>query len=618
MRYAFPTATAPLLSLLVLGGPVAFADEAHPTPRFAQADRKERLAAAFPEIERYFVSRVASDHLPGLAFGIVIDGELAYGKGLGLRDVAASAPADLDTAFRIASMTKSFTALSILKLRDEGRLSLEDPVARHVKELAGLPYPTRDTAPLTLRQLLTHSEGFPEDNPWGDRQLAVGDDVLARWMSAGIPFATPPGTAYEYSNYGFAILGQVVTRVSGLRYRDYVEQNILRPLGMTSTRWDATAVPAGHLAKGYQWKDSAWKEEPLLADGAFGAMGGLITTGHDLARYVSFLLSAWPPRDDADTGPVRRSSVREMQQNGRAIPLSVTRPTPDGPLRAVSGHYGFGLGFSQTCDTRLVVSHSGGLPGFGSIMRMLPEQGVAVFAMANRTYAPAGALAREATEILGRTGALLPRELPASPALVSARGSIAALLESWDDAAATALAADNFLLDRPRAERREEMARLHESHGRCRPAAIEPENWLRGRFREECEHGWIDVDFTMAPTMPPRLQYLGLTPGFPPSARLLQAARGVADLAAAWSDSAAGELLAPALDRVPFRTEVRAIGERYGACRVGDALDGDGARSARLRMRCDRGALDASLQLDEAGRLSAAAFAPPRDATCVP
>jgi CubicO group peptidase (beta-lactamase class C family) len=617
VRSSWPVAAAVLLSLL-LGGSVAPADDAHPVPRFTEADRNERLAAAFPEIERDFASHMAADHLPGLAFGIVIDGELAYGKGLGLRDLATNAPADLDTAFRIASMTKSFTALSILKLRDEGRLSLEDPVARHVKELAGLAYPTRDSAPLTLRQLLTHSEGFPEDNPWGDRQLAVGDDVLARWMSAGIPFATPPGTAFEYSNYGFAILGQVVTRVSRRRYRDYVEENILRPLGMTATRWDATAVPAGHLAKGYEWKDSAWKEQPLLADGAFGAMGGLITTGHDLARYVSFLLSAWPPRDDADTGPVRRSSVREMQQNGRPTPLSVTRATPDGPLRAASGHYGFGLGFSETCDTRLVVSHSGGLPGFGSIMRMLPEQGVAVFVMANRTYAPAGALAREATDILARTGALRPRALPASPALLSARGSIAALLESWDDAAATALVADNFFLDRPRAERREEMARLHESHGRCRPAAIEPENWLRGRFREECERGWIDVELTLAPTMPPRLQYLGLTTGFPPTARMQSAARAIVDLAAAWSDPTAGEALSASLDRARFRAEVQAIGEHHGACRVGDALDGDGARAARIELRCDRGALDAALQLDEGGRISAAAFAPPRGTTCVP
>jgi CubicO group peptidase (beta-lactamase class C family) len=604
------------LPLVLSGG--AWADETHPTPRFTRADRREALAKAFPEIERYLAARMASDHVPGLAFGIVIDGELAYGKGLGRRDVDAGAPADLDTAFRIASMTKSFTALAILKLRDEGRLSLEDPVAKHVKELAALAYPTRDSAPLTIRELLSHGGGFPEDNPWGDRQLAIRDDVFARWLAAGIPFSTPPGTAFEYSNYGFAILGQVVARASGLRYRDYVEQQLLRPLGMTSTRWDASSVAGSHLAKGYQWKDGAWVEEPALADGAFGAMGGLITTGRDLARYVAFLLSAWPPRDDPDSGPVRRSSLREMQQSGRFEGLSATRTTAEGPARVTATTYGFGIAFSQECDARLIVAHSGGLPGFGSIMRMLPEQGVGVFVMANRTYAPAGGMARQALEILRGTGALVPRELPASAPLVAARESIARLLERWDDGEARALAADNFFLDRPLPERRDELARLRERHGRCRPGDLRPENWLRGRFRAECDRGWIDADFTLAPTQPPRLQFLRLASGRPASARMASVAGALAGMAAAWTDGAAAELAAPALDRTRLRAEIHSIGDRYGACRLGPALDGDGARAARVRFDCDRGPLEVSLQLDEGGRLSAASFASPRDTTCVP
>ena len=594
------------------------ADDVHPAARFTRTDRRETLAKAFPEIERYLAGRMASDHLPGLAFGVVIDGELAYGQGLGVRDVSSNAPADLDTAFRIASMTKSFTALSILKLRDEGRLSLEDPVAKHVQELAGLAYPTRDSAPLTIRQLLTHSEGFPEDNPWGDRQLAIGDDVFARWLSAGIPFSTAPGTAFEYSNYGFAILGQVVARASSLRYRDYVEQKILRPLGMTSTRWEPSSVPAGRLAKGYQWKDGAWQEEPALADGAFGAMGGLITTGRDLARYVAFLLSAWPPRDDPDTGPVRRSSLREMQQSGRFEGLSATRATPEGATRIVATSYGFGIAFSQECDERLVVAHSGGLPGFGSMMRMLPEHGVGVFVMANRTYAPAGGMARQALEILRGTGALVPRELPASATLVSMREKIASLLDRWDDGAARALAADNFFLDRPLPERRDEIARLRERHGRCRPGDLRPENWLRGRFRSDCERGWVDVDFTLAPTQPPRLQFLHLSSGLPPSERMAATAGVLGALATAWTDAAAAEVAGPSLDRARLQAQLGAIGDRYGACRLGPALDGDGARAARIRFECDRGALEVSLQMDEAGRLAAASFAPPRETTCVP
>src|SRR5204863_4720281 len=100
----------------------------------------------------------------------------------GVRETRNHARVTPDTTFRIASMTKSFTALSILKLRDEGKLSLDDPVARYVPALAGLPYPTKDSPTLTIRHLLTHSEGFPEDNPWGDRQLAQSDETLRAWM----------------------------------------------------------------------------------------------------------------------------------------------------------------------------------------------------------------------------------------------------------------------------------------------------------------------------------------------------------------------------------------------------------------------------------------------------
>jgi D-alanyl-D-alanine-carboxypeptidase/D-alanyl-D-alanine-endopeptidase len=617
VRFA-PAVRTVLAAFLTLCSGGAAANPAYPTPHFTEAARKVKLAAAFPEVDRLMADRMAQDHLPGVAYGIVVDGELVHAKGLGLRDMAAGAPVDLDTAFRIASMTKSVTALAILKLRDDGKLSLEDPAAKHVGELAALPYPTRDSAPITIRQLLTHAEGFPEDNPWGDRQLAIGDDVMAQWMRAGIPFSTVPGTAFEYSNYGFAILGQVVARASGLRYVDYVDRNILRPLGMTATRWEAAAIPAAHLAKGYQWKDGSWTEEPQLPDGAFGAMGGLYTTSRDLARYVAFLLSAWPARDDPDDGPVRRSSVREMQQSGRYTGLVVSRATPDAPVRASANTYGYGIGFAEDCDARLVVAHSGGLPGFGSNMRMLPEHGVAVFVMANRTYAPGGAMARQAAEAMARTGALVPRELPPSPALVAARDAVHGLLERWDDAAARAAAADNLFLDRPLAERRDEMARLRERHGPCRPAALEAENWLRGRFREQCERGWIDVELALAPTVPPRLQFLRFTSGLPPSERMAAAAKSLAGLAGTGGDATADEAVSSALDRSGLRAQLDAIGDDYGACRVGEALEGDGTRSSRVRLDCARGSLDMAVQLDEGGRVSGVSFASPRGQTCVP
>jgi hypothetical protein len=252
-------------------------------------------------------------------------------------------------------------------------------------------------------------------------------------------------------------------------------------------------------------------------------------------------------------------------------------------------------------------------------MRLLPDHGAAVFVMANRTYAPAGAMARRAAELLAGTGALEPRLLPPSPALLAARDGVMALLERWDDSAAQTLAADNFFLDRPAAEWRDEMKGLRERHGHCRAGAFEPENWLRGRFRADCERGWMDVELTLAPTVPPRVQFLRLVPGMPPSERMTAAASSLAALAGGWNAEALAGLAAAAnLDRSRLQSELHAVGDHYGVCRTGPALDGDGARSSRFRFLCDRGALDVSLTLDEAGRLSAATFTPTPGATCVP
>ncbi|HEY8537182.1 MAG TPA: serine hydrolase domain-containing protein, partial [Vicinamibacterales bacterium] len=138
-----------------------------PVPYFDDPSRPERLAAAYDTIRAAMPDLAREIGAPAVVWGVVVDGTLAASGAYGLRDVEANAPATLDTVFRIASMTKSFTALAILKLRDEGRLSLDDPVVKHVPEFASVALPTRDSAPITIRQLLTHGAGFAEDNAWG-------------------------------------------------------------------------------------------------------------------------------------------------------------------------------------------------------------------------------------------------------------------------------------------------------------------------------------------------------------------------------------------------------------------------------------------------------------------
>jgi CubicO group peptidase (beta-lactamase class C family) len=478
---------------------------------FEDPERRAKLAAAFPAVDRLMQDFVTRENVPGAAWGIVVDGELLHIGTDGLRDVEGRAPVRGDTVFRIASMTKSFTAMAILRLRDQGKLSLDDPAERHVPELRGLRYPTVDAPRITLRHLLTQSAGFPEDNPWGDQQLGISEEGFSRLMREGIPFSNPPGVAYEYSNYGFAILGRVIANVSGLPYTAYIEREILRPLGMASTTLEPGAVPSARLAQGYRWEDARWKREPQLPDGAFGAMGGMLTSLEDLGRYVGLLLAAWPPRDGADTGPVSRASLREMQQMWRLRPATIARDAAGATQLNVSG-YGYGLRISQTCDYSHVVAHSGGLPGFGSQMRWLPEYGVGLIAFGNRTYTPWGDAFGPALAALKASGGLMPRAVQPSEALIHVRNEVTGLVNGWDDAAVERLAAVNLFLDRAQDRRRTEFAQLRTEVGVCRDAGgwVSIENPLRGDWLLRCERGDLVASVTLAPIVPPKVQHLEL------------------------------------------------------------------------------------------------------------
>ena len=618
-----------VLVAVLLAGSVAQAQKrvatgTVPPAAFADPNRKQKLAAAFPEIEKLFNSY--AERMPGAVMGIIVDGELVWVKATGVRQVSdsknaneAKTPVTPETVFRIASMTKSFTALAILKLRDEGKLSLDDPVMRYVPALAELQYPTSDSPTITIRHLLTHSEGFPEDNPWGDRQLAQTDETIRAWMRAGIPFSTSPGTAFEYSNYGFAILGQIVAKASGRPYADYVRDSILRPLGMNSSTFDMSAVPQDRIALGYRREDNAWKPEPILAHGSFGSMGGLWTNAHDLARWVSFLMSAFPPRDEPDRGPVKRSSVREMQQLWRFSPGSAFRSTTDAPLQLSVSGYGYGLGVAQDCRFSYVIGHGGGLPGYGSLMRWLPDYGVGLIAMSNLTYGGFNSLFNDAANALHRTGALKPRVVKPSPALLQAQADISQLIIKWDDALANHIMADNVPLDAPLEVRKSRWQSLAEDHGVCRPAtSIEPENALRGEWRMTCERGWLNVFITLAPTMPPKVQAIGIGPVLPPDAEMTKAADTIVKLVSAWDQKALDAIAAPGLNVEKVRRQITAAAA-WGTCKVGEPLGGNGSRNSAIRLTCDGGPLVARIALDATThKLTNLDLVPLREQRCVP
>jgi CubicO group peptidase (beta-lactamase class C family) len=407
-----------------------------------------------------------------------------------------------------------------LKLRDEGKLSLDDLAEKHVPELKNLHYPTTDSPRIKVRDLMSHAAGFPEDNPWGDQQLDRTEEQLTDMLRRGIPFSNAPETVYEYSNYGFAILGRIVSRVSGRPYPEYVQEAILRPLGMASTTLEPSAVAKDRLAYGYRWEDETWKLEPPLPHGSFGAMGGMLTSVSDLSKYVGAFLAAWPPRDGAESGPVRRSSLREMQQIWRSRPATVTRLGSGSP-NLNTGGYGYGLGISQNCDYAHIVAHSGGLPGYGSLMRWLPEYGVGIIAFGNVTYTGWGGVVNNAFEMLAKTGGLHPRVPQPTQALIDARDAVSRLVIRWDDAEADKVAAMNLFLDRSKQRRQKQIEDLKSKVGTCTaPSAFENvENALRGSWLMKCERGDLRVSITLAPTMPPKVQFMEVTappPGAPP------------------------------------------------------------------------------------------------------
>jgi CubicO group peptidase (beta-lactamase class C family) len=347
-------------------------------------------------------------------------------------------------------------------------------------------------------------------------------------IQRGIPFSNVPGVAYEYSNFGFAILGRVVANVADpsssprvQAYTNYINANLLRPLGMTSTTLEPARVPADRLAHGYRWEDAQWKNEPLLANGSFGSMGGMLTTLSDLGKYVGAFLAAWPPRDGPETGPIKRSSLREMQQVWRPASAVVTKASPStagfgGASPSVqlnSGGYGYGLRITQNCQFPTIVAHGGGLPGFGTQMRWLPEYGVGLIAFGNLTYTSWPRTFDAALEALARTGGLQPRVIQPSPALVSARDDVAKLVVNWDDAAAEQIAAVNLFLDQSKDRRRAAIDALRTQVGACSAGSgfDHVENALRGDWTMTCERGRVRVAITLAPTMPPKVQFMSVT-----------------------------------------------------------------------------------------------------------
>ncbi len=478
-------------------------------PSFLNDDRAEKIKEIAPRIQQLIEEHANSQHLPGVAYGIVVDNQLVVKGATGVLDIESNLPSTPKSAFRIASMTKSFTAMAIIKLRDEGELSLSDRAAKYIPEMAGLEYLTADAPDIDIKNLLTMTAGFPEDNPWGDRQLNEPDQMLVDHMDGGVSFSNPPSYQFEYSNMGYALLGKIISEVSGMPYQQYITQSILQPLEMNETYWEYDSVPTDQLAIGYRWENEQWKLEPMLHDGSYGAMGGLITSIEDFSKYVSFHLSAWPPRSDSDDGPVKRGSLRDMHTPHLSNLYTNAEDWNGDPCAAISG-YGFGLGISKDCNGIVRVSHGGALPGFGSNYSFFPELGVGLMAFCNLTYTSPWPFS-EIGKLLFETVKLQPRELPVSDILIKRKDQVVQLIQNWDEQLEREIIAENFYLDKSREQRMKEVKDVLDQAGAIvSTGEMEPRNQLRGSFKIQAEKGVINVFFTLSPEKDPKIQRLSV------------------------------------------------------------------------------------------------------------
>lgn len=345
----------------------------------------------------------------GLAVGVVRDGHATF-HAHGLADVASQTPVTEDAVFRIASITKTFTAIAVMQLWERGLIDLDAPAAVYLRSFRLVPH-SGDHRPATVRHLLTHTAGLPEvARPWGAFMPDFGESVkagrplpsLAEFYGGSIRLRAEPGTRFVYGNHSPATLGQIVEDVSGEPLDRYFRKHIFTPLGMSGTAAVRSEPIASRLATGYEIRSTGVRlvtERDMVTTGA----ASIFSTPRDMARYLAALL-------DGGAGIIEPETLATMYEPHY-------RPDPRIP--------GMGLGFFRTnVGGHLLVGHQGSHPGFHSQIFVAPEAGVGVMAFTNG--------ARQADFWLpGVTRRLLGHLIGAEEETI--RSDVAHRPEIWDD-----------------------------------------------------------------------------------------------------------------------------------------------------------------------------------------
>jgi len=328
----------------------------------------------------------------GLAVGVVRDGALESFCGRGLADIASREPVTEDTVFRIASISKTVTAVAVMQLWEQGLVDLDRPAGDVLRGFRLAPA-RPGWRPATVRHLLTHTAGVPQSvhptrmvlSGWFGESLAAGERVppLAEYYGGSLRLAAEPGTVCTYTDHGFAALGQIVEDVSGQPLDSYLREHVFDPLGMADSHLPPTGRPRAHPATGYRLRSRGARP---VSDRRWvtAAASSVCSTPRDMARYVAALVGDGTGEHGAVLAPETLALMFRAHY----------RPDPRVP--------GLGLGFFRgDLGGHAVVEHQGVLPGFTSQIALAPDDGVGVLAFTNGARNAAAWLPAETGRLLG-------------------------------------------------------------------------------------------------------------------------------------------------------------------------------------------------------------------------
>jgi CubicO group peptidase (beta-lactamase class C family) len=329
------------------------------------------LGPALDYIPQWLDHQMRQSEQPGCVIAIVHQGKVVFERAFGQADMTDRVPLTPRHRFRVASHSKTFSAAGIMRLREEGKLSLDDRVGRYIDDL----HPA--IAEVTIAQLLSHSAGIVRDGTdsgqWEDTRPFL-DEAELRTDLAAAP-TIEANTRFKYSNHGFGLIGLVIEAVTGSPYRDWIRHAVIEPSGLDETEPDmplAAAVPA---ARGHSSKLPLGRRVVIPGDNptnALAAATGFVSTARDLARFFARLDPA------ADHSVLSPASRREM-----------VRPQWRYPHTDVERYYGLGISSGKTAEWEWF-GHSGGFQGFISRTVALPGRGLAASLVTNGVDGPAG------------------------------------------------------------------------------------------------------------------------------------------------------------------------------------------------------------------------------------